>query len=205
VSNPRKYFCTGCGTELLCEAEFCSVCATNPSRRERHCPDCGIKIPTTYDECPSCRENAATLTNAWREKDDDQLRSAADHLADYTEDVEQVIRVELQRRGLPEPGPTIRAVPRGGVSLFAGRIERLEFFVIWLLINLVAATLSFFIPRAVAILLAFILLVPPSVKRLHDLGQSAGFSVFLFVPVFNIVFLLALLLKKGQAHINQYG
>jgi len=146
-----------------------------------------------------------TVADVWREKTDDQLLSAADHLADYTEDAEQVIRAELRRRELPEPQATTRFVPRARGSLFAGRMERSKFFLIWLGINLLALLLSSVIPYTIVVLVAIILFILPIAKRLHDLGYSAGACALLFVPVVNIALFLVLLFKKGQGHINQYG
>ena len=46
----------------------------------------------------------------WRSKTKEQLSEAGDHLADYTEEGERIIRAELKRMGLPEPPPTLRPV-----------------------------------------------------------------------------------------------
>jgi hypothetical protein len=39
----------------------------------------------------------------WRDKSDDEVAEAASNLSEYTEEAAQVIRAEMQRRGLSEP------------------------------------------------------------------------------------------------------
>lgn len=47
----------------------------------------------------------------WRDKTDAEVAEAADSLSEYTEEAAQVIRAELQRRGLPEPEKEAEALP----------------------------------------------------------------------------------------------
>ncbi len=44
-----------------------------------------------------------------------------------------------------------------------------------------------------------------NIRRLHDLGKSAWWLLFFFVPFLNLVFLIYLLVWKGQEGANQYG
>ena len=44
-----------------------------------------------------------TLEGIWQQKSDRELEFAALVISDYTEEVQEVIRVEIQRRGLTEP------------------------------------------------------------------------------------------------------
>src|SRR2546423_1668716 len=44
----------------------------------------------------------------WRQKSDEELITASEHLSEYTEDAEEIIRAELRRRHMPEPEPTAR-------------------------------------------------------------------------------------------------
>jgi hypothetical protein len=53
----------------------------------------------------------------WRAKSDDEILEAAQDLSEYTDDGERIIRAELRRRGLPEPGRPIGACPRCGRSI----------------------------------------------------------------------------------------
>jgi len=53
----------------------------------------------------------------WRAKTDDELLEAAEELSGYTDDGERIIRAELRRRGLPEPGRPIGACPHCGRSI----------------------------------------------------------------------------------------
>jgi hypothetical protein len=50
----------------------------------------------------------------WRAKSDDQLLEAAADLSEYTEEGERIIRAELRRRGLPDPGRAIGICQRCG-------------------------------------------------------------------------------------------
>jgi len=53
----------------------------------------------------------------WRSKTDDEVVEAARVLSDYTEEGERIIRAELRRRGLPEPGAPIGRCSRCGRSI----------------------------------------------------------------------------------------
>ena len=53
----------------------------------------------------------------WRAKSDDELLEAAADLSEFTADGERIIRAELRRRGLPEPGRAIGACPRCGRAI----------------------------------------------------------------------------------------
>jgi hypothetical protein len=53
----------------------------------------------------------------WRAKTDEELLQAGEELSEYTEDGERIIRAELRRRGLPEPGPPIGACARCGRAI----------------------------------------------------------------------------------------
>ena len=44
-----------------------------------------------------------TLEEIWQQKSDQELEFAARIISDYTEEAQEVIRVEIQRRGLIEP------------------------------------------------------------------------------------------------------
>ncbi|HMF98460.1 MAG TPA: hypothetical protein VKE96_29370 [Vicinamibacterales bacterium] len=55
--------------------------------------------------------------NVWRTKGDDEILEAAEELSEYTADGERIIRAELRRRGLPEPGRAIGACPRCGRAI----------------------------------------------------------------------------------------
>lgn len=45
----------------------------------------------------------------WHRKSDEELITASQHLSDYTEETQEIIRAELQRRrDMPEPAPTLR-------------------------------------------------------------------------------------------------
>jgi hypothetical protein len=65
------------------------------------------------------RQLEATMSDAesvWARKTDDELTAAAQHLEDYTEDGERVIRAELERRGLAAPPATARTAFSGEAS-----------------------------------------------------------------------------------------
>jgi hypothetical protein len=44
-----------------------------------------------------------TLEEIWQQKSDRELEFAARVISDYTEEAQEVIRAEIQRRGLTEP------------------------------------------------------------------------------------------------------
>ena len=43
------------------------------------------------------------------------------------------------------------------------------------------------------------------VKRLHDLGRPAAHYWLLFTPIYDVYFVLVLLLKRGECGPNRYG
>ncbi len=53
----------------------------------------------------------------WRAKTDEELLEAGEELSEYTADGERIIRAELHRRGLPEPGPPIGACASCGSAI----------------------------------------------------------------------------------------
>ena len=57
----------------------------------------------------------------------------------------------------------------------------------------------------VIMLLYVYFLMVISIRRLHDMNRSGWFSVFLFIPVLNVLIGLYLLLGSGTAGINRYG
>src|SRR5689334_3003448 len=55
----------------------------------------------------------------WAAKTDDELLEAAEQLFDFTEEGERIVRAELRRRGLPQPGPPIGTCYQCGRSIAA--------------------------------------------------------------------------------------
>ena len=55
------------------------------------------------------------------------------------------------------------------------------------------------------ILLFPFLLLSTTTKRLHDIGWPGWFSVLIIIPPVNLLFILLLLIKKGQKENNKYG
>ena len=54
------------------------------------------------------------------------------------------------------------------------------------------------------ILLFPFLLLPITTKRLRDIGRSGWFSALMIIPLANLLFILMLLIKKGQKEANKY-
>lgn len=55
----------------------------------------------------------------WAARSDDELLEAAEALSEYTEEGERIIRLELRRRGLPEPPPPVGTCAHCGWSIAA--------------------------------------------------------------------------------------
>ncbi len=51
----------------------------------------------------------------------------------------------------------------------------------------------------------FVPLQAITIRRLHDLGMKWSFSLLIFLPFFNLLLILYLLLSPGQRGENQYG
>lgn len=55
-----------------------------------------------------------SVEDIWRNKSNEEVRAAAAELSNYKEEAQQIIRVEMQRRGIPIPPPPIPQNPRYG-------------------------------------------------------------------------------------------
>jgi len=58
-----KYYCSGCGTELLFESMYCSKCASDPPDSVRYCPRCGTQISPDAENCDRCTSALEESTN----------------------------------------------------------------------------------------------------------------------------------------------
>ncbi len=56
-------------------------------------------------ETRKCPSEEASLHEFWRSKSDEQIADVATHLDDFTQEGKGIVRLELKRRGLPEPSP----------------------------------------------------------------------------------------------------
>jgi uncharacterized membrane protein YhaH (DUF805 family) len=90
------------------------------------------------------------------------------------------------------------------------RMGRLQYAFIFFVCQLIGVA-TVFIPEGAAffrVLIRLILLavlVAISVERLHDINRSGWWWLLLLVPVINLIFSLALLLKKGDDVENDFG
>ena len=97
------------------------------------------------------------------------------------------------------------------MKLFTGRINRLSYIVIVILINgcyfLIQgnkAGLPSFVPLLVNILLVLWAL-SAIIKRLHDFNKSGTWLLALIVPFLNIYVIIRLILGVGDEKANRYG
>lgn len=90
--------------------------------------------------------------------------------------------------------------------IFEGRKNR-ESFWCFQIVNCLVASLLFFNFFYCYFLYPIALLLPQlsmTIKRLHDIGRSGWYTILYFVPIANI-WLVILLLKKGDFEDNEYG
>lgn len=108
-----------------------------------------------------------------------------------------------------------------GLFSMQGRMNRQKYFLMNVLISLIAYGIVFFIgfmmgmagmtPEAasgVGFFVAIFAVVIQAflvVKRCHDLGKSGANYWLMYIPLYNIYFGLVLLFTKGDAGTNQYG
>lgn len=57
----------------------------------------------------------------------------------------------------------------------------------------------------ILILPLIILIFSAATKRLHDIGRSGWFALFLYFPVINLLLIALLVIVKGDQKINKYG
>jgi len=114
----------------------------------------------------------------------------------------------------------------GSYFSFDGRLNRLKYFLILLIVNVVAyaiyfilgillgtsgsetgatmATASGMVGFIVGILAAVVCAFAV-VKRLHDIERPGAHFWLLLIPIYNIILALILLFKKGTAGKNKFG
>lgn len=113
----------------------------------------------------------------------------------------------------------------GSYFSFKGRLNRLKYFLILLIVNVImyaiyfvlgmllgtsaadaetgaglAGMIGFIVSIIAAVVCAFAV-----VKRLHDIERPGAHFWMLLIPVYNIILLLILFFKKGTAGKNKYG
>jgi hypothetical protein len=81
---------------------YCTACRGIISPKDRICPHCGA------DTSEFIEEKEEITKDIWQQKSDEELITVSEHLSEYTEEAEEIIRAELQRRRMPEPEPTVR-------------------------------------------------------------------------------------------------
>lgn len=97
---------------------------------------------------------------------------------------------------------------------FSGRINRGEFFLfslLWVFFAFIVHSLAQSIGEEVVslfnlfIFLSFLYPIGFIIRRLHDINIIGGWCFVIFLPVFNLIFLLFLLFAAGTNGPNQYG
>ncbi len=97
-----------------------------------------------------------------------------------------------------------------------GRIDRKEYlirvvlsFIIIVLIQVFSIVNNGEFFKGLAIVSFYIILViylySSTIKRLHDVDLSGWYSLLLIVPFINIVFILYLIIRKGNGLVNKFG
>ena len=103
----------------------------------------------------------------------------------------------------------------GKYATFSGRARRSEYWYFFLfnaIINIVLNTLygatNSTIFTALIGLYSLVALVPGfavSWRRLHDIGRSGAYYLFILIPLVGAIILLVWMCKDSQPGINQYG
>jgi len=100
---------------------------------------------------------------------------------------------------------------------FSGRATRSEYAVSLLVMLLLffaiiffsKLTSSYFLKAILnSTILTFFFIIPfnaVTVRRIRDLGYNGGFVFLNFIPYINLIFILALLILKGEEDRNAYG
>ena len=103
-----------------------------------------------------------------------------------------------------------------------GRINRFKYFLLTSLLGILGFTLIIFFNWGlggfshasqeplfmVLVFLIFTIIICQFlliIKRIHDIDKSNSHLWLIFIPIYNIYFILLLLFKKGTNGVNQYG
>ncbi len=103
----------------------------------------------------------------------------------------------------------------GRCFTFEGRVNRLKYFLVSLVLGVIAWILSFIIMMAevpalwaiyaIYAIIATIIEICIAVQRLHDIERSGLHYLLLLIPFYNIYLSLVMLFKKGTEGANEYG
>jgi uncharacterized membrane protein YhaH (DUF805 family) len=175
------------------------------------------------DEVPpvaelSAREHTPQTAAAVPQTPFDEASESPDAPSGKPDEVPSVAELPAQ-----EPAPqTAVAIPQAPANSkfkiqnskflkFSGRARRKEFWM-FMLFNLIfaaaAAGLTFMGGIIYGLLYLLVMLIPSlavTMRRLHDAGHSGWWILLNFVPVIGAVWVLILLLQKGQQGDNRYG
>lgn len=94
----------------------------------------------------------------------------------------------------------------------SGRISRTTLWSRLIFIGLICTSLGMLVGELIgqaasAVFAAFFIwsAIALSVQRLHDIGQSGWYILFVFIPVFGVIYLFLQLARKGADGANRYG
>jgi uncharacterized membrane protein YhaH (DUF805 family) len=91
-------------------------------------------------------------------------------------------------------------------SDFESSSSRKEYWM-FVLFNIVFSSLASIISPKISMLYSLFIFIPAlavTVRRLHDVGKSGWMLLIIFIPLIGPIWLLVLLLQKGDSHIENF-
>ena len=92
-------------------------------------------------------------------------------------------------------------------ATFNGRARRKEYWM-FCLVYFVLSFIAAMVHEYLNLILVLVLFVPSlavAVRRLHDIGKSAGWFLILLIPIIGWIYFLYLMIKNSIPGENQYG
>lgn len=183
--------------------------------------DADTKAQLPQDNQPSSTQEAQSeLIKRFRQRQSNQMASQENQVVYDNYTPPSVMDMALATTGVNDSGWLDRTGRIGrlrylsynlGMSLIIGILGAVVFFIIGLLAPFLES-LGFDVILMISMVVNLIMVVANlyyiviyGVRRLHDLNHTGWLALLYLVPLFNLLFILYLVIAKGNESANQYG
>ncbi|MCH3949906.1 MAG: DUF805 domain-containing protein [Acidaminococcus sp.] len=211
--------------------KICPQCHASCADTDTFCPKCGAPLAEEKNSAQQAsqeQENPA-MKDAAKENAGQTTEKRAEVISVTTQEQErqEYAEQERQEQGRQEWERQERTDSKGFFQMvkenlpnsknwqqmylsFEGRISRSQFFIRWLLVNIVAAV---FVPLLAGVLPVYVVFFAISLfmqvslcmRRFHDAGHGGIWVSVMLIPFVNIMAVIYLLFAKSEPRENEYG